>query len=200
MCCLKLTYLIINKTQKMYSRQQSLMITKGTQELLLSTFEWLEDVNIIIHPNKKLGLKLTLKSPIDGLYSGKTFHITIEISNDYPFRSPIIRFQDDIYHPNVTYSGRFEIKDWSPIISFTQIAMNLYLLFDDVDIGPNACISNNLAKNRYLQNINNFKIVAKYNHHWNKVRWFYMFFHNDINLGLCSDIRNHITQLLVELC
>ncbi|KAI1841117.1 hypothetical protein JX265_013218 [Neoarthrinium moseri] len=45
---------------------------------------------------------ITLAGPADTVYAGGTFHITMVLPPDYPFKAPIVNFTTRLYHPNVT--------------------------------------------------------------------------------------------------
>lgn len=47
-------------------------------------------------------LKGTFPAPPDTPYAGGTFEVDIEIPDQYPFKSPSIRFTTKIWHPNVS--------------------------------------------------------------------------------------------------
>lgn len=47
-------------------------------------------------------LKGTIAGPPDTPYAGGTFIIDIQIPDNYPFKSPTMRFDTKIWHPNVS--------------------------------------------------------------------------------------------------
>lgn len=47
-------------------------------------------------------LRGTFPAPPDTPYAGGTYEIAIEIPDAYPFKSPKMRFQTKIWHPNVS--------------------------------------------------------------------------------------------------
>jgi len=47
-------------------------------------------------------LKGTFPGPPDTPYAGGTFKVDIQIPDSYPFKSPIMRFDTRIWHPNVS--------------------------------------------------------------------------------------------------
>ena len=47
-------------------------------------------------------LKGSFKGPPGTPYEGGTFIIDVKIPNDYPFRPPIMKFDTQIWHPNVS--------------------------------------------------------------------------------------------------
>lgn len=47
-------------------------------------------------------LKGTIPAPPDTPYSGGTFTVDIQIPDSYPFKSPIMKFDTKIWHPNIS--------------------------------------------------------------------------------------------------
>ena len=47
-------------------------------------------------------LKGTFPGPPDSPYAGGTFQVDIKIPDNYPFKSPIMKFDTKIWHPNVS--------------------------------------------------------------------------------------------------
>lgn len=47
-------------------------------------------------------LKGTIPAPPDTPYAGATFDIDIQIPDNYPFKSPTMKFDTKIWHPNVS--------------------------------------------------------------------------------------------------
>lgn len=47
-------------------------------------------------------LKGTFPGPPDTPYAGGTFQVDIQIPSTYPFKSPTIKFDTKIWHPNVS--------------------------------------------------------------------------------------------------
>lgn len=47
-------------------------------------------------------LKGTFPAPPDTPYAGGTYQVDIQIPDQYPFKSPIIRFDTKIWHPNIS--------------------------------------------------------------------------------------------------
>jgi ubiquitin-conjugating enzyme (huntingtin interacting protein 2) len=55
-----------------------------------------------LNPNDLTHLKGTFPAPPDTPYAGGTYTVDIQIPDMYPFKSPIIRFETKIWHPNVS--------------------------------------------------------------------------------------------------
>jgi len=75
------------------------------------------DKNIII---------FTLKGPKDSVYEGGKWQVRVEVSDDYPYKSPSVGFLTKIYHPNVDFnSGSICLnvlnQTWSPIYNLSHI-------------------------------------------------------------------------------
>ncbi len=47
-------------------------------------------------------LKGTFPAPPDTPYAGGTYTVDIQIPDRYPFKSPIIKFETKIWHPNIS--------------------------------------------------------------------------------------------------
>lgn len=56
------------------------------------------------HPvdNSLLHLKGIFPGPPDTPYAGGTFQVDILIPENYPFKSPVMKFDTKIWHPNVS--------------------------------------------------------------------------------------------------
>ena len=55
-----------------------------------------------IDPSNLTHLKGTFPGPPDTPYAGGTFQVDIVIPDMYPFKSPIMKFDTKIWHPNVS--------------------------------------------------------------------------------------------------
>lgn len=47
-------------------------------------------------------LKGSFKGPSGTSYEGGTYKIDIKIPNEYPFRPPIMKFENKVWHPNIS--------------------------------------------------------------------------------------------------
>lgn len=55
-----------------------------------------------IDESNLLHLKGSFPAPPDTPYAGGQFEVDIKIPDNYPFKSPIIKFDTKIWHPNVS--------------------------------------------------------------------------------------------------
>ena len=59
-------------------------------------------------------LQGSFEGPPGSPYEGGTYHVNIQIPNEYPFRPPIMKFSTKIWHPNIssqTVSSRVPLHD-----------------------------------------------------------------------------------------
>jgi len=64
-----------------------------------------DNSGVVAHPVDAANLthlKGTFPAPPDTPYSGGTYTVDIQIPDMYPFKSPIIKFETRIWHPNIS--------------------------------------------------------------------------------------------------
>lgn len=79
-----------------------------------------------------------ISGPIDSLYEGYKFKLSIDLSDDYPFSPPSIKFLTPIKHLNINSTGNIcldLLKDnWKPLLSIKSILMSIILLLSEPNI------------------------------------------------------------------
>ncbi|KAF4508715.1 hypothetical protein G6O67_005058 [Ophiocordyceps sinensis] len=80
-------------------------------------------------------LKGTIPAPPDTPYSGGVYRIDIQIPDGYPFKSPIMRFETMIWHPNVSSQTGAICLDtlgtgWSPVQTIKTALLSLRMLLE----------------------------------------------------------------------
>ncbi|KAK4153058.1 ubiquitin-conjugating enzyme/RWD-like protein [Chaetomidium leptoderma] len=80
-------------------------------------------------------LKGTFPGPPDTPYAGATFQIDIVIPDMYPFKSPIMKFDTKIWHPNVSsVTGAICLDTlgagWSPVGTIKMALISLRMLLE----------------------------------------------------------------------
>ncbi|KAJ3065135.1 Ubiquitin-conjugating enzyme E2 27 [Podochytrium sp. JEL0797] len=81
-------------------------------------------------------LKGSFKGPSDTPYEGGIFEVDIEITTEYPFKPPKMKFITKVYHPNVSsQTGAIcldILKDqWSPVLTLKTALISLQSLMSD---------------------------------------------------------------------
>ena len=79
--------------------------------------------------------KGTIIGPEDTPYEGGIFKLDIQISMDYPFKAPRVKFETKIYHPNIDNNGNIcldILKDkWSPALNISKILLSISSLLSE---------------------------------------------------------------------
>ncbi|VBB75527.1 Putative ubiquitin-conjugating enzyme [Podospora comata] len=89
------------------------------------------------HPvdNSLLHLKGIFPGPPDTPYAGGTFQVDILIPENYPFKSPVMKFDTKIWHPNVSsVTGAICLDTlgtgWSPVGTIKMALISLRMLLE----------------------------------------------------------------------
>lgn len=77
--------------------------------------------------------------PVDTPIEGSLFHLSIKFSTDYPYNPPQVRFQTEVFHPNIEVNGRVNInilrEQWSPALSIEKLLLSISsILLDPVEV------------------------------------------------------------------
>ncbi|PNY27419.1 Ubiquitin-conjugating enzyme E2 1 [Tolypocladium capitatum] len=80
-------------------------------------------------------LKGVIPAPPDTPYAGATYDIDIQIPDNYPFKSPVMRFDTKIWHPNVSSQTGAICLDtlgsgWSPVQTIKTALLSLRMLLE----------------------------------------------------------------------
>ncbi|AEO63121.1 36a8e710-dbdb-455a-87a8-4b54516b3945 [Thermothielavioides terrestris] len=88
-----------------------------------------------VDPANLTHLKGTFPGPPDTPYAGGTYQIDIVIPDTYPFKSPVMKFDTKIWHPNVSsVTGAICLdtlgSGWSPVATIKTALISLRMLLE----------------------------------------------------------------------
>jgi len=131
--------------------------------------------------------------PDDTPWEGGTFRLTIEFTEDYPNKPPIVQFISRLFHPNIYADGKICLdilqNNWSPIYDVAAILTSIQSLLSD----PNpSSPANTEAARLYQENKREYykrveEVVEK---SWEESKWiiYYYTIENVSHPGqLCND-------------
>ncbi|KAF9452256.1 ubiquitin-conjugating enzyme [Macrolepiota fuliginosa MF-IS2] len=69
--------------------------------------------------------KCTIKGAPDSPYKGGTFHFTLALPSNFPFKAPTVTFTTKIYHPGINEEGSICVPvlrdDWKPTVTLASV-------------------------------------------------------------------------------
>jgi len=107
-------------------------LMKELSEIMLST-----DKSITAFPDEEntfmwLG---KIKGPVDSVYEGLAFKMSLQFPENYPYEAPTIKFVSPCFHPNVDTKGNIcldTLKErWSSCNSVLSILLSIQSLLQD---------------------------------------------------------------------
>ena len=93
--------------------------------------------------------------PFDTPFDGGKFKLTIQFSEDHPYKPPVIEFVSKMFHPNIFESdGRvnldiLSLQNWNPALTVSSLLISIQSLLDDPNPHESA---NRIAGDLFLTN------------------------------------------------
>ncbi|GKT34890.1 Ubiquitin-conjugating enzyme E2 [Aduncisulcus paluster] len=105
-----------------------------------------------------------LLGPIDTPYEGGKFKFKVEFPANYPIKPPNISFITNIYHPNISSSGRICLDilggQWAPCLTLEKVMLSLSSLL--MDGNPESPLNSDAASKMKRDPEEYAKIVHEY--------------------------------------
>tara|TARA_Y100000768_G_scaffold382624_1_gene363332 strand:+ start:1877 stop:2335 length:459 start_codon:yes stop_codon:yes gene_type:complete len=77
----------------------------------------------------------TILGPRDSPYQDGVFYLSINFTQEYPFKPPIIKFLTKIYHCNINSKGSICLdilkNEWSPALTISKVLLSICSLMTD---------------------------------------------------------------------
>lgn len=114
-----------------------------------------EGSNIYAMPksNNILIWEAVIFGPVETVWEGACFKLTLEFNEEYPNKAPTVSFNTKIFHPNVYSDGRICLdiltNQWSPIYDVYTVLASIQSLLSDPNPGSPA---NSEAAKLYNEN------------------------------------------------
>ena len=84
----------------------------------------------------------------DTMYEMGIFELTLTFSNDYPFQAPTVRFDTEVFHPNISPDGIITLDHWTPALDVTELLSNIQCMLSEPNLGS---VMNHEAARLYME-------------------------------------------------
>lgn len=86
--------------------------------------------------------------PNDTVWEGGTFSLTLEFSEEYPNKAPVVKFKTSMFHPNIYADGGICLdilqNQWSPIYDVAAVLISIQSLLAEPN--PNSPANSEAAR------------------------------------------------------
>ena len=103
-------------------------------------------------------------------FEGGTFKLTIDLTENYPYDPPMVRFVTQMFHPNISQDGSIFLdilsEKWSPSFDISVTLHSIQSLLDDPNPHRPA---NGLAAELFMKNKQEYiqKVASTVEQSWN---------------------------------
>jgi ubiquitin-conjugating enzyme E2 C len=74
-------------------------------------------------------------TPIQQVYEGLTYKLSLNFPNDYPFKAPTVKFETPCFHPNVDQFGNICLdilkEKWSSVYDVRAVLLSIQSLLGE---------------------------------------------------------------------
>lgn len=92
-------------------------------------------ITVYPHPDNILVWDATIMGGKDTPHEGLTYKLLIRVGDEYPTKSPHVKFISKIFHPNVYRDGQICVdtlqKGWTPTLKIISVLISIQSLLDD---------------------------------------------------------------------
>jgi len=114
------------------------------------------------HEDNNCEWNMTLNGPLGSPYENGKYKLHISIPKEYPFSPPIVYFQTEIFHPNISTKGEICIdilkNAWSPVLNILSVISSISSLL--VNPNPDDPYNPN-ASQMYINEIDEYNAKVK---------------------------------------
>lgn len=79
--------------------------------------------------------EVEIDGPLDTIWEGGTFRLSVSFPSDYPFKAPTVRFKTPVFHPNVSKEGGIcldlLIDKWLPSYHVGSLLVSIRSFLDE---------------------------------------------------------------------
>jgi ubiquitin-conjugating enzyme E2 D len=130
--------------------------------------------------------KATIIGPKESPFENGIFFLNIEFPQDYPFKSPTIKFITPVYHPNINKTTGAICLDilkseWSPALTIAKVLLSICSLLTDPN--PKDPFEPEIAQ-LYIKNKNRYEMVAR--------EWTAKYANGISNNNVKQEIKNYV--------
>ena len=122
-------------------------LNKELSDITLEIQKSKEPITVKLVNDEIIHWTATIKGPSNSPFEEGIFTLDIIFPTEYPFKPPIIKFLNKIFHPNINISGAIcldILKDqWSPALSIFKVLLSISSLLADPN--PNDPLSPDVA-------------------------------------------------------